>query len=147
MTRGYFNHQGRGRSGTRGRHARWNRDFTGLGKGLFRSRSGVLMGVCKGVAIRFDLSVHLVRAGAIFLLFISGFWPIVGLYFLAAFLLKPAPVAPIHSEEEGDFYQNYVTSRRASVRGVYNRFKTLERKILRLEDAVTSREFDWDKRL
>ena len=105
------------------------------------------MGVCRGIADRFELSVHLVRAGAVFLLFISGFWPVAGLYLLAAFLMKPAPVTPIHSEDEGDFYQNYVTSRKASVRSVYNRFKTLERKILRLEDAVTSREFDWDKRL
>ncbi|MDY0222118.1 MAG: PspC domain-containing protein [Desulfobacterium sp.] len=147
MAKGHFNRQGRGRFGTRGRHARWSRSFTGLDQNLFRSRNGVFMGVCRGIAERFDFSVLLVRAGVVFLLFISGFWPVVGLYFLAAFLMKPAPVAPIHSEEEGDFYQNYVSSRRASVRSVYTRFKTLERKILRLEDAVTSREFDWDKKL
>ncbi len=146
MGRGRFNHQGRGRSGTRRRHDRWNSNFTGLRQDLFRSRSGVIMGVCRGIANRFDLSVHLVRAVAVFLLFVSGFWPVVGLYFLAAFLIKPEPVTPIHSEAEGDFYENYVTSRKAAIRSIHGRFKTLERKILRLEDAVTSREFDWDEK-
>ncbi|ACN17273.1 PspC [Desulforapulum autotrophicum HRM2] len=146
MGKGRFNHQGRGRAGTRSRHPRWNSNFTSLRQDLFRSRSGVLMGVCRGIANRFDLSVHLVRAVAVFLLFVSGFWPVVGLYFLAAFLLKPEPVAPIHSEAEGDFYENYVTSRKAAIRSIHSRFTTLERKILRLEDAVTSREFDWDEK-
>ena len=61
--------------------------------------------------------------------------------------MKPEPVTPIESEAEGDFYDNYVTSRKAALRALNSRFKSLERKILRLEDAVTSREFDWDEKL
>lgn len=147
--KGRFKQRGRGRSrpGAWGNRSSWNRDFTRFTQGLFRSRSGVVMGVCKGIANRFDKSVFFIRAIAVFLLFLSGFWPVAGLYFLAAFLIKLEPVTPIHTEEEGYFYHNYVTSRTAAIRSIHTRFKTLERKILRLEDAVTSREFDWEEKL
>ena len=154
--KGRFKHQGRGgsrpgpwgnRSSWNSGFTSWNRDFTRLRQGLFRSRSGVIMGVCKGIANRFDRSVVFVRAIAVLLFFLSGFWPAVGLYFLAAFFINLEPVAPIHNQDEGDFYQNYSTSRTAAIRSIHTRFKTLERKILRLEDAVTSREFDWDEKL
>jgi phage shock protein C len=105
------------------------------------------MGVCQGVGEKFDLPVFWVRVAVVVLFFASGLWPVIGLYLLAAFTMKPEPVTPIKSEAEGDFYDNYVTSRKAALRALSNRFKTLERKILRLEDAVTSREFDWDEKL
>lgn len=148
--RGRFKHGCHGRSvhGGRGPGGRsWHRGFENPGQGLYRSRSGVVMGVCRGVAERFDLPVFWVRVLAVVMLFGSGFWPVVGLYLLAAFIMKPEPVTPIGSEEEGDFYDNYVTSRKAAIRALHKRFSTLERKILRLEDAVTSREFDWDEKL
>lgn len=148
--RGRFKNSCHGRSvhGRRGAGRQsWNKGFENLGQGLYRSRSGVVMGVCQGVGERFDLPVFWVRVAVVVLLFASGFWPVIGLYLLAAFTMKPEPVTPIESEEEGDFYNNYVTSRKAALRALNTRFKTLERKILRLEDAVTSREFDWDEKL
>jgi phage shock protein PspC (stress-responsive transcriptional regulator) len=48
--------------------------------GLYRSRNGVLLGVCKGLAAYFEFSVHWVRAILIICLILSGFWPIMGLY-------------------------------------------------------------------
>ena len=147
---GRFKHGCHGRSGHGrrgpGGHS-WNKGFENPAQGLYRSREGVVMGVCRGIGERFDLSVFWVRVIAVVMLFASGFWPVIGLYLLAAFTMKPEPVTPIASEEEGDFYDNYVTSRKAAIRALSNRFKTLERKILRLEDAVTSREFDWDEKL
>ena len=84
-------------------------------RGLHRSRNGLILGVCKGIADYFDFSVFWVRGIVVICLILSGFWPITGLYFLAALLMKPEPVIPIHSEGEQEFYDSYVSSRRGAV--------------------------------
>ena len=68
--------------------------------GLHRSRDGAILGVCKGIAEYFDFSLFWTRAIAVALLLLTGFWPITGLYFLAALLMKPEPVLPIRDDEE-----------------------------------------------
>ncbi|MFZ7111263.1 MAG: envelope stress response membrane protein PspC [Desulfatiglandales bacterium] len=118
-----------------------------LGGGLYRSRDGLILGVCKGVAQYFDFSVFWVRAVVVICLILSGFWPITGLYFLAALLMKPEPAIPIHSEDEQEFYDSYVSSRRRALDRIKRRYENLERRIRRMEHTVTSREFDWDNRM
>ena len=63
--------------------------------GIYRSRSGMILGVCKGLAQHFDFSVFWTRVIALILLFVAGFFPAIGLYLLAALLMKPAPVIPV----------------------------------------------------
>ncbi|MCP4639113.1 MAG: PspC domain-containing protein [bacterium] len=60
--------------------------------GLYRSRRGILFGVCKGLAEYFDLSVFWTRMVVVALFIFTGFWPIGALYILAALLMKPSPV-------------------------------------------------------
>ena len=60
--------------------------------GLYRSRDGLLFGVCAGLAERFDLSVFWVRVVAVLCLLFSGLWPTVAIYLLAALLMKPEPL-------------------------------------------------------
>ncbi len=59
--------------------------------GLYRSRNGVIMGVCRGLADYFDFSVFWIRAIAVILFIFTGFWPVVAIYFLAALLMKSEP--------------------------------------------------------
>ena len=60
-------------------------------RGLYRSRSGLLFGVCKGLADYFDVSVLWTRV-IVFLTFVfTGFCPIGIAYILAIFLMKPEP--------------------------------------------------------
>ena len=115
--------------------------------GLYRSRDGVVLGVCKGLARYFDFSVFWTRAIAIILLLVTGFWPVTILYFIAALLMKPEPVVPIRSSEEQEFYDSYLHSRRQAIDRLKRRFDRLDRRIQRMEHTVTSREFDWEKRL
>ncbi|MFH1122117.1 MAG: envelope stress response membrane protein PspC [Pseudomonadota bacterium] len=115
--------------------------------GLYRSRQGVILGVCKGIAQYFDFSVFWTRAIAIILLLVTGFWPITILYFIAALLMKPEPVVPIQSSEEQEFYDSYIHSRKRAIDRLKRRFGNLDRRIQRMEHTVTSREFDWEKRL
>lgn len=116
-------------------------------RGLYRSRSGAILGVCKGIAEAFDFSVFWTRAIAVILLLLTGLWPVTGLYFLAALLMKPEPVLPLADEEEREFYHSYLHSRKGAISMLRRRYEDLERRIQRMEDRVTSREFDWHSRL
>ncbi len=129
-----------------------NRHMRGRFEGLFngglqRSRNGVILGVCRGIAEYFDFSVFWVRAAAVIFLFISGFWPITAIYFIGAFLMKPEPAIPVQTSEEQEFYDSYVHSRRGATDRLKRRYDSLMRRIQRLEHTVTSKEFDWDRKL
>ncbi len=115
--------------------------------GLYRSRKGIILGVCKGMAEYFDFSVFWIRTITVIVLIISGLWPIMGLYFLAALLMKPKPVIPIHSDDEQEFYDSYTHSRRAAAQRVKRRYDNLESRLRRMEHTVTTPEFDWDRKL
>lgn len=115
--------------------------------GLYRSRDGVLFGVCRGLANYYDLSVFWVRALAVAVLIMTGLWPMVGIYLVAALVMKPEPVRPIQDDDEREFYNSYIHSRESAAQRIRRRARDLERRIRRLEDSVTSREFDWDRRI
>ena len=115
--------------------------------GLYRSRHGVLLGVCRGVADYFDLNVVWIRILVVALLIVTGLWPMAGIYLIAALMMKPAPVRPISSDDEREFYHSYVHSPEGAAQRIRRRARDLERRIRRLEDSVTSREFDWDRRI
>lgn len=115
--------------------------------GIYRSRRGMIFGVCRGLADYADISVFWVRAITVALLIFTGFWPIGGLYLLAAFLMKPEPVLPIETEGEQDFYNSYANSRTIALHRLRRTFDQLDRRIRRMEDRVTKREYDWERRL
>ncbi len=119
----------------------------GLRGGLYRSRNGVILGVCRGIAEYFDFSVAWARTIAVLFLLFSGFWPIAVIYFIAALLMKPEPVIPIETNDEQEFYDSYVYSRRGAVDRIKRRYEKLERRIRRMEHTVTDREYNWDQRL
>lgn len=124
------------------------RKFENILQGKFyRSRNGVILGVCRGIAEYFDFSLFWIRTIAVIFLLFTGFWPTLILYFIAALLMKPEPVIPIHTDEEQEFYDSYVHSRKWATERIKRRYENLERRLRRLEHTVTSPEFDWEKRL
>ena len=116
-------------------------------RGIYRSRQGAIFGVCRGVAEHFDFSVFWVRLLAVALLVFSGLWPAVILYILAALIMKPEPAVPISSPDERQFYDVYTSSRHEAAQRLKRRYDGLEKRIRRMEDVVTSREYDWERRL
>lgn len=115
-------------------------------KGIYRARDGVFLGVCKGIADYFDFSVFLVRMAFVVFFIFSGFWPVIGVYLVAAFFMKPVPVVPLESEEEQDFYDSYVASPRGATQRLRRKFDELDRRIRRMEDQVTTKDYDWQRR-
>ncbi|MFZ0241865.1 MAG: PspC domain-containing protein [Desulfobacterales bacterium] len=118
-----------------------------LPNGFYRSRRGILLGVCRGIAEYFDFSVFWARAIAVGLFILTGFWPITGLYLLAALIMKPEPVIPLDSEDEQEFYESYAGNRHRALKRLKHRFERLERRIQHMEHVVTGPEYDWDRRM
>ena len=116
-------------------------------RGLYRSRSGIIMGVCRGIGDYLNFSVFWIRAILIILFLISGFWPMVVLYFAAALLMKSEPVIRPHKHYEEGFCSAYTRTRRPSSDHMKRRHQTLERRLHNLESIVTSKEYDWERRL
>jgi len=116
-------------------------------RGIYRSRHGAIFGVCRGVAEHFDFSVFWVRTIAVILLIFSGFGPALIIYLLAALIMKPEPTIPIASVDEQEFYDRYTSSRHEAAQRLKRRYENLEQRLRRMEDVVTTREYDWESRL
>ncbi len=115
--------------------------------GLYRSRRGVIRGVCRGVAEYLDFSVFWTRMIAVALLIFTGFWPIGGIYLLAMLVMKPEPLVPLETDGETEFYHSFTNSRSMALQRLKRIYDKIDRRVQRMEDAVTAREYDWDQRL
>ena len=116
-------------------------------RALYRSRSGMIFGVCKGLANYLDVSPLLVRVIAVVALFFGGFFPVIVVYVVAAILMKPEPVIPFESEADREFYDSYTASRSMAIHRLKRTYENLDRRIRRMESIVTSRDWSWDSRL
>lgn len=123
---------------------RWRHRTDG---GVYRSRNGVIAGVCRGLADYFNFSVAWFRFIVVIVTIFSGLWPMIILYALAAMVMKPEPVRPLNTEAERDFYDDYVQSRHSAARRMKRRYDHLERRLRRMENTVTAQDFDWDRRM
>jgi phage shock protein C len=115
--------------------------------GPYRARDGMILGVCAGLADYFEMSVFWVRVIAVVIMLATWLWPTVGIYFLAALLMKPAPVVPLKSEIDEEFYNSYTSSRRMALHRLERTFSRLDRRISRMEGIVTEREYQWRQKL
>ena len=115
-------------------------------QGLYRSRNGVILGVCRGLADYFDFSVFWIRAIAVILFIFTGFWPVVGIYLLAALLMKSGPSNFNNGGSNHRAGSRYRCLRNDTMESLKRKWKHLEKRIRRMEDKVTSREFDWNRR-
>ncbi|MEE4262243.1 MAG: envelope stress response membrane protein PspC [Desulfobacteraceae bacterium] len=115
-------------------------------KGLYRSRDGIILGVCRGVADYLDVSAFWIRAILIVVFIFTGFWPVIGIYILAAFLMKSEPGVPGEKDSKRNYQCRYNRARRETSERIRRKWGHLEKRIRRMEDKVTSREFDWKKR-
>jgi phage shock protein C len=117
-----------------------------MNKGLYRSRNGVILGVCSGIADYFDIRVFWVRMLVVITLLLSGFWPVLGIYLVAALLMKPEPAQSFANDDERDFYNSYAHSPHSAAQRLKKKFNDLDRRIRRMEDNVTGREHEWERK-
>ncbi|KPL07433.1 phage shock protein C [candidate division BRC1 bacterium SM23_51] len=119
----------------------------GWRRGLYRSRRGMVLGVCRGLAEHLDFPVFWMRVIFVVVALLTSVLPAVVVYFIAALLMKPEPVIPFETESDREFYDSYTTSRSLAIHRLKRTFESLDRRIRRMESIVTSRDFNWDERL
>ncbi len=115
-------------------------------RGLYRSRDGVILGVCRGVADYFDFSAFWIRAILIVVFIMTGFWPVIGIYLLAALLMRSEPGVSGKNHSKRTRRCCHSRPRREASERLKRKWRYLEQRIRRMEDKVTSREFDWNSR-
>lgn len=76
----------------------------------------------------------------------TSFIPVLIIYIMAAIFMKPEPLRPTTDDGEWEFYNTYVSNRKAALGRLKSRFDDLERRTRRIEDVVTDREYHWDRR-
>ena len=89
--------------------------------GLYRSRSGMILGVAKGLAISANLPVWLVRLIFILFALLTHLIPTLLVYVLLAILLRPEPVVEFTTAEEREFYNTYGDARRPALERMRDR--------------------------
>jgi len=107
------------------------------GNRLYRSRSGIVFGVCKGIADWSGMSVALVRIIWVVLMASTGFFPFGVLYLLMAYFLPEKPLYEDDRQEERMRYAGFCSY---TVREQYDSFRD------RYRNTGDFREKDWDRR-
>jgi len=121
---------------------------------LYRSRNGMIFGVCQGISDWRDLPVGYIRLGIVIALIFTGFFPLGLLYLAAGFFL---PVEPRHGKS--DYYERNAQGRREYRRDsrkekskgftfddIKEEFDDLNSRVNRMEDDVIDKEKDWESR-
>ncbi|WOO42877.1 PspC domain-containing protein [Rubellicoccus peritrichatus] len=114
---------------------------------LYRSRRGWFLGVCRGISEWRGISPGWLRLAFIVFFLISGWLPALLVYVVAALIMKPEPIIPITNDEEREFYASYTASRHQALLRMKRLFDELDRRTRRIETVVTSREYDWNRRM
>jgi len=115
--------------------------------GPYRSRNGRIFGVCRGIAEHLDFSLVALRILAVVGTVMTGIWPGIFAYIIAALIMKPAPVIPFDSDSDAEFYNSYSANRGMALQRLKDTFDSLDRRIQRIESIVTAPDYDWDERL
>jgi len=98
-----------------------------------------MLGVCRGLADYLGLPTWVVRAFAV-LLFVTLGWPVLAVYLGCGLFFRPEPEARRSAGASGYSF-------RAAAQDLADRAGRLDARIARMESHVTSREFDFDRRL
>jgi phage shock protein C len=121
----------------------YNRDHSGP----YRSRNGLIFGVCRGLADYFDFSTAGMRVIIVLAFLLTGLYPVGIAYVVAGLVMKLEPVLALQNERETEFYNSYTTSRPMALSRLRDTFDSLDKRIQRMESIVTARDYDWDQRL
>lgn len=106
----------------------------------------MIFGVAKGLAISCNLPIWLVRFLFVFIGILTHFLPALLVYAVLAVIMRPEPVIDFTSDEEREFYNTYGDSRGSAVGRIKSILGKLDKRVQRLENAVTDPEKDWERR-
>lgn len=110
--------------------------MTYTGRRMYRSRNGMLLGICQGIADRYDMPVAVVRLIFIIITIATAVAPCVIIYLLAGFII------PLEPRGGSRGYNG-----KSTMDDIKDQFDDLKDRVNRMEDEATGdKESDWDRR-
>lgn len=114
-----------------------------------------ISGVCAGIADYFDWDTTIVRVVWVAATILTGFWPMIVGYIVAAWMVDEKPRGLTYRDDSryAEARAEIDETRRAGYRrtvhfgDVKNRFDRVEDRLRTMEQVVTSREFQMDREL
>ena len=114
---------------------------------LYRSRRGMIFGLCRGLAEYAAISVFWIRLAFVVAALAGFFFPALFIYLILSLFIKPAPVMTPEDDEDREFYESFANNRKMALQRLKRQFDGVERRIGRLETVVTDKEYRWEQRL
>ena len=115
-------------------------------KELYRSRNGILLGVCQGLSEWRDIPVWLIRL-VFFISMFAGFFPTLLVYIVASLFIPKEPEMPFSIMGKEDIKKNYAQVRSEALFRIKEKINGLEQRTRSLESYMISPEREWNKRL
>jgi phage shock protein C len=116
-------------------------NMTGPNK-LYRSPDGMLMGVCKGIAEWKSLPVFWIRILVILATLTTGLLPGLIVYIFIGLCIGRNPLVSSLCENQPTIYDRSI----ANLSTIKESFNRLENKVRKLENLVTSKEYEWQRK-
>jgi phage shock protein C len=115
---------------------------------LYRSRNGMLLGICQGIADWRDLPVFVVRLIFVVICLATAVAPCVIIYLLLGLIIPLEPRGAYrHSKADDNYYENFKKNGKATMDDIKNEFDNLKSRVNKMEDEATKdKESDWDNR-
>jgi len=114
-------------------------------------KNAKISGVCAGIADHFGWDVTVVRVLWVVATILSGFWPMIVAYIVAAWMVDAKPAGYAYDEARAEIdetrRETYRQARAYRFSDVKDRFGHVEDRLRTLEQVVTSREFQMDREL
>lgn len=123
--------------------------MTSASRKLYRSKDGMLLGICQGIADWRDMPVKMVRIIFVIIACVTAIAPCLIIYLVAAFFI---PVEPSYREAYGRERRHSHRHNRSGNKGSFmddikEDFEDLKDRVNKMEDeAVNDKESDWDRR-
>jgi phage shock protein C len=109
--------------------------------GPFRSKSGLFLGVIKGLAEHWAMSPFTLRIIVVTVSIVLAFWPVVIIYFIAAIIMPKEPAIRPLSDRDRELYLLGQADPKTLVDSLIARADHIEKRARRLEDIITSKGF------
>ncbi|MBI9106335.1 MAG: PspC domain-containing protein [Spirochaetales bacterium] len=112
---------------------------------LYRSRNGMLLGICQGIADWRDLPVFVVRLIFVIICLATAVAPCVIIYLLMGLIIPIEPRSGYKRDE--NYYENFKRNGKATMDDIKSEFDNLKSRVNKMEDEATKdKESDWDQR-
>ena len=115
-------------------------------KKLYRSPRGKIFGVCAGIAEWRDLPVEPVRLIVFITIIVTGIFPGVFLYLLAALIIPMNPADTIYGNGRTPYSGGNDDDDPRSDEDLQSEYERLKRKVEKMENDIFNKERDWEDR-